>query len=118
MKQIAVENDRLEVALHNLGQVLYYSPEDEDGLWIDRAVAEILNKSDSEQIREGYSISAYNSVGVVTIDKEGTVWLELEEKWSKRAKDVELQYFRFAQTLRELAKQYHDQAERERDSWN
>lgn len=114
MKEIAKENDRIDIALYNLGQVLYYSPKDEDGFWINRDIAEVLNESDAEEIRSGYANSAYNSVGVVTVDPEGTVWRNLEEKWNKRAAETELQYFRFAQTLRDLANQYHEQAEYEK----
>lgn len=115
MKEIAKENDRIDIALYNLGQVLYYSPKDEDGFWINRDIAEVLNESDAEEIRSGYENSAYNSVGVVSIDPERTVWRNLEEKWNKRAAETELKYFRFAQTLRSLAEQYHREIEREKN---
>ncbi len=115
MKELAERDDRLEVALMNFGKVLYYSPKDRDGFWIDRSVANILNEDNSKTIRRGYTVEAFNSVGVVNVDENGTVWLDLEKKWEERAQETDLKYFRFAESLRNLAKQFHDQAEHERD---
>ena len=118
MKKLAEATDRLEVSLLNFGQVLYHSPKDKDDFWIDRNVAEILNEDGNETIRKGFSLEAYNSVGVVNLDREGTVWLNLEEKWKERANETEREYFRFARTLRDLAKQYHEQAEYEKNHYD
>lgn len=114
MKELAEKTDRINVSLINFGQVLYYSPKDKDGFWIDRSVAEILNSDNAEEIRKGYSLEAYNSVGVVNVDREGTVWLDLEKKWNERAQNTEMDYFRFARTLREIANQFHENAEYEK----
>lgn len=118
MKRKAIKTDRVEVSLLTFGKVLYYSPKDKDDFWIDRSVAEILNKDGCEEIRRGYILEAYNSVGVVTIDREGTVWLNLARMWEERASDTELEYFRFAKTLRELASQFKEQAEYEREHYD
>lgn len=115
--KIAKENDRLDVALTSIGQVFYYAKEDIDGFWIDRNVAEILNKEENEEARNGYSIQAFNSLGVVNLDKEGTVWLEQEKKWKKRAELCQAEYFRLANSLRELANNYHEHAEYEKQHY-
>ena len=114
VKKLSIENDRLDVALIIVGEILFHAPKDKDGFWINKSVAKILDQEDYEQIRRGYNSEAYNSVGAVNIDREGTVWKELEEKWEKRADLTELEgYVRFANNLRKLSKQYKEQAEYE-----
>ena len=115
--KIAKENDREEVALMTIGHLLYYTKKDEDGFWIDRNVAEILNKEENEIMRRGYSTKAFNAVGVINIDKEGTAWLNLEQKWKERAEACQEGYFRFANTLKKLAQTFHDNAEYEKDNY-
>ena len=118
-KELAIKSDRLEVALSTIGEVLFHAPADKDGFWINRAVAKILDKEEYEKMRRGYSIEAYNSVGVVMIDKEGTVWENLAEKWDGYANQTELEgYVRFASTLRDIANQYREQAKYERKHYN
>lgn len=118
-KELAIKSDRLEVALSTIGEVLFHAPADKDGFWINRAVAKILDKEEYEKMRRGYSIEAYNSVGVVMIDKEGTVWENLAEKWDGYANQTELEgYVRFANTLRDIANQYREQAKYERKHYN
>ena len=107
VKKISKENDRLDIALIIVGEILFHSPKDKDGFWINKSVAKILDEEEYEKIRSGYNTEAYNSVGVVTIDREGTIWKNLEEKWEKRAKLAELEgYVRFANSLRKLSKQF------------
>ena len=114
VKKLSIENDRLDVALIIVGEILFHAPKDKDGFWINKSVAKILDQEEYEQIRRGYNTEAYNSVGVVSIDREGTVWKELEGKWEKRADLTELEgYVRFANNLRKLSKQYKEQAEYE-----
>ena len=50
MKDICKKIDRLEVGTSCFGKVLFYSPKDKSGFWIDKTVAEIIN--DNEIIRD------------------------------------------------------------------
>ena len=119
VKKISKENDRLDIALIIVGEILFHSPKDKDGFWINKSVAKILDEEEYEKIRSGYNTEAYNSVGVVTIDREGTIWKNLEEKWEKRAKLAELEgYVRFANSLRKLSKQFKEEAEYERKHYD
>lgn len=118
MKKLAEEKDRLEVSLLHFGQVLYYSPESEDGFWIDKSVAEILNRDDADVIRRGYAVQAFNSVGVVHWDSEGKVWLNLEEKWNRRIESTDPKYFRIIKMLRDIAEDFHNQAQRMKDDYD
>lgn len=117
MAELAKKCDRLEAALSNFGQVLYYAPEDKDGFWIDKSVVNILNASENDKIRSGYNVEAFNSVGVVNDDGNGTVWLELEKKWKKRADSLTADKFRFKESLENLAKEFHYMAEKSIEEW-
>ncbi|MCF0126178.1 MAG: ATP-binding protein [Clostridia bacterium] len=110
MKKIAIKKDRLEISLLHLGQVLFYTNKDKDGFWIDRSVAQLLNRDDAETIRRGYSLQAFNSIGVVNVDSEGTAWLNLEKEWNEKAYKTDAKYFRFVKTLKDIAQDFHNQA--------
>lgn len=118
MKKLAIEKDRLEVSLLHFGQVLFYTPKSNDGFWIDKSVAELLNKDDADIIRRGYSLEAFNSVGVVNCDSEGTAWLNLEKEWNERAENTDSKYFRFIKMLRDIAENFHEQAQYMKDTYN
>ena len=117
MKNLALEKDRLEVSLLHFGQVLFYSPKSKDGFWIDRNVAQLLNRDDADVIRRGYSLQAFNSVGVVNVDSEGTEWLNLEKEWNKKAESTGPEYFRFVKTIRDIAQNFHEQAKYMQDHY-
>jgi len=103
----------LEVALLNVGQVLFYSPQDSSGLWIHKDVAEVLNDADAEGLRRGFAQEKYNSRGFHRVDPTGKPEKELAEECRRQADDVENAGFqRFAATLREMADSYDKEAER------
>ena len=111
MKELATEMDRFEVALHHFGEVLVFGPKDVDGFWIDRSIADILNAKDANEIRKGYSIKVFNSVGAVNLDEEGTAWIELGNKWKERAEETQIEYHRFASELRDISNNFFSQAD-------
>ena len=107
------KSGHLDVALGQIGEVLIYSPSDPDGLWINKIVAEFLNKKEYEHMRIGYSRGIFNSRGVYQVDPTGTPEKELAKKYRQQAEDIEIiGYHRFALTLRELA-DYYDKEARE-----
>lgn len=115
MRDICSKSDRLEVGLSNFGKVLFYSPKDKDGFWIDKGVAEILNRDDSEIIRRGFSVEAFNSLGVINYDPDGSVFDNLAEKYESEAEEADKEgFFRLARTMRELADSYRNEAEQTR----
>ena len=115
--KIAKENDRIEVAQMTIGHILYYSKKDKDGFWIEKNIAEVLNKEENEEFRNAYCTEAFNSVGVVNCDENGTAWINLEKKWKKRADLCQKDYFRFANSLRGLADDFHAHAEYEKEHY-
>lgn len=115
MKEICSKSDRLEVGLSNFGKVLFHSPKDKDGFWIDKGVAEILNQEDAEIIRNGFSVEAFNSLGVINYDPDGSVFDSIAEKYERKSEEADKEgFFRLARTMRDLADSYRSEAEQTR----
>ena len=116
MKDICEKIDRLEVGLSCFGKVLFHSPKDKSGFWIDKTVAGIIN--DNETIREGYKTEAFNSVGVVNWDENGTAYNKKRDEYQDRAEATELAgYYNFATALREIAHNFEFHAEHMKDTY-
>ena len=112
-KTICIESGHLEVALAHVGQVLFYCPLDPDGLWINRAAAEVLNAKDADEIRNGFATAIFNSRGAHLVDPSGKPELELSAKYGKDADEAEnAGYQRLAVTMRDLANFYDKEAKR------
>ena len=108
VKELAISNDRYEVAMVHVGHILFYTPEDESGLFINKSIAELLHKEINNSIREGYEIEAFNSRGVHSVDPTGNDEFKLEEIYNKRADELDnMGYFRFAETLRRISFSHH-----------
>lgn len=119
MVELCKKSDRLEVGLLNFGHVLYYSPPDKSGLWIDKNVAEILNAKDASTIRDGYRTETFNSLGVISIDSEGKVFDDVAARYNLKADEIEkAKYHRLAMVMRDLADSYKEQAERTRKRYS
>src|SRR5947209_11264359 len=104
------ESGHLEVALQQVGHVLFYSPPDPSGLWLHHSVAAILNARDADDLRTGFQIEVVNSRGVFFVDPEGRPERELAKNYRKQADEVESHgYHRLASTLREVAASYDRQ---------
>lgn len=116
MKGICKKIDRLEVGLSCFGKVLFHSPEDISGFWIDKSVADIINNN--ETIRNGYKTEAFNSVGVVNWDENGTAYMNKYKEYNQKAENTELSgYYKFATALREIAKDFEWHAENMKDEY-
>lgn len=108
---IAEKTKRIETVKHYIGKLLFYSPASEDGLFIDKSIARLLQSDDSGHILNGYLVEALNSRGFHWVDETGNTEFILENEYRKKAKAVEIEGFtRFADTLRIIAQNYHDEA--------
>ena len=113
VRQQCQESGHLEVAMINVGEVLFYCPADPDGLWIANEVARELDSRDSERMRRGFCTEIYNSRGAHCVDPEGKPEKELAQKWRQKADDVEnVGLARFGASLRGIAESYERDAER------
>jgi len=116
VKVICEETGHIEMALYTVGEVLYYCPADEDGFWINKIIAEVLNGKDADRMRDGYSIKTTNSRGAHFVDPSGAPERVLAEKYRSRAELlIDAGFHRFAETLYNLAEQYNREAARTSD---
>lgn len=113
VKRICEPSGHLPIGLHHVGQVLSYAPADPGGLWIPKAVAEALNERDSDELRAGFTNKLFNRRGVHGYDG-GKAELDLAAKYHKRAEALDaLGFQRIAAAVRDFAKSYEQDAERE-----
>lgn len=113
VKQISKETGHYEVSMINVGEVLYYTPEDSDGLWINRVVAECLDERSADDMRSGFRTRIFNERGMHWVDPTGAPERKLAEEWRAKANAIEQEGFaRFADTLRDVAASYDAEAER------
>lgn len=101
----------LRLAQEEFGKASFYSPQDPDGFFINRRIAYYLQNDTAEGVRAGYSMEAFNSRGAHWVDPTGKPEFELEEKYNNMANAADEEgMFRFADTLREIAQTYHNEA--------
>jgi hypothetical protein len=107
------QSGHFDAAMFTLGESLIHSPSDPDGLWIHKTVAEALNSEDTNRLRRGYYLGIVNSRGAYCVDPTGKPEKELAAKYRQQAEEIENAGFhRFASTLRDLAKNYEEQAKK------
>ena len=113
VKRLTKESGHLRIALDQVGKVLPYVPPDPDGLWIHRSVAEALNAKDATDMRDGFTCERANMRGVFS-PSGGREERQIADGFHKQADALEANgYQRFATAIRELAKRYERDADRE-----
>lgn len=104
---------RYDVALLTLGEALHTAPADNDGLWIQKSVAEILDMHDMESMRRGFALGLRNSRGAHVIDFTGDKDREIAASYKEKAEVLEAEGFvRLATTIRGIATSYEEDAKR------
>jgi len=113
VRLICENSGHLGIAMSILGHSFVHVPSDPDGLWIHRSVAEVLNAKDAQDMRDGFQSELFNSRGVhgYTAGQEER---DLSIMYRTRSDALEeAGYQRLATTVRELAKSYERDADRE-----
>lgn len=110
VEKSCVESGHWEVMSRQIGEVLFYTPKDESGLWVE-PVCELLDSKDDEY-RRGLVIRIHNSHGVHGFSG-GKGEIALAEKWEAIAEHAENKgYVRLGASLRGVGKSYRSEAER------
>jgi hypothetical protein len=113
VQKICLHSGHLDVAHNHIGSVLFYAPEDPDGLWIDKGVATILNHIDAEKMRRGFFMKIRNSRGAHWIDPTAEPELQLAKQYNNKSEQVEKAgYQRLAAEMRSVASSYERDAKR------
>jgi len=113
VKEMCKEEGYLYVAMYNIGKVLFYTPKDESGLWINKKVAQLLNDKESNDLRSGYCNEIFNSRGAHFVDETGSEEKNIAKYWRNRSKELEDEGFTyFAASIKELSDRYEYDAKR------
>jgi hypothetical protein len=111
VKQLCIKSGHWEVASNQIGEVLYYAPRDENGLWPE-SVCELLNSKENSECRQGLEIRIFNSRGAFS-PSGGKEEIKIAERWEKVAEHAESKRFgRLGAILRNLGKSYREDAKR------
>ena len=110
-KRITEETGHIRVARHYIGQISTYAPADPGGLWIHKAVADILDERDADKIRSEFTLALFNRRGMHTFTY-GREERELAKKNQEKAEALDTEGFtRFAAAMHKFAEQYTKEAE-------
>ena len=111
--KLCEQSGHLEIAQLHVGNILFYTPADENGLWINKDIASLINEENNDVLRRGYFHEAINSRGISAVDFSGEKDIERANGYSQKAEELEKHGFlNFAQTLQELAKDSEEDAKR------
>ncbi|QGS60573.1 hypothetical protein [Shewanella algae] len=111
---LARETGHLSTAMEEAGRVLYFAPEDPDGLWINKDIASILNIKDEtgEHLRTGFKRAARGARGWHVVEYTGEQELELAMMFRNKAEALENKGFvRLAAAMLQIAEEYETEAE-------
>lgn len=109
-------NLRIKSAQNVIGQVLVYCPAESPQLWLPKIVGETLEKQELESMRRGYGTGQINSLGMHTVDPEGSVYIDKADQYREKARQAEEHGWpRLASVLRNVADYFGDEADRTRE---
>ena len=112
VKHLSAMKGLYDVAMQQIGHVLYYSPIADDGFFIHHYIARVLEEEENKNIRSGYQIEAFNARGVYNYDPSGREEDELAKLWNERAVSAEgFGYLRLGKGLRDIAQSFLNQKE-------
>ncbi len=107
------ESGHYDVALIQLGDLMVHAPEDPSGLWMNKAIASIMNDRNRGSLRNGFATGIRNSRGAHTVDPNAKPERELAEKYRQQGEEIEnAGYHRLAGVMRNIADGYDREAER------
>ncbi|MBQ9022171.1 MAG: ATP-binding protein [Eggerthellaceae bacterium] len=112
-----IPNKELGRVSELIGKNLFYSPSDESGLFIAEVYAKYLESH--PRALDGYSVEVVNSRGVHFVDASGKQEEEIAAGYDNKAEELEARgYVNFATVLRKAARDYRDEAQRNRERAN
>lgn len=114
-RELCRQADRLTMCEQTLGQVLAHAPADEDGTWPFLPAREVLDHSDMEEMRTGFSIGTHNKRGVTCRSPwdGGDQERDLSTYYRGHAKRVQYSHPAVAAMLEEIARSYEREGKRE-----
>jgi len=109
VRSSTVESGHWNVAMGQIGEVLYHGPKDETGLWLE-PISKILDEQDHDRMRSHLTTEIYNERGIHS-PSQGRQELGIAATWQRVADAARLKgYSRLASALDRFAQQYRDEA--------
>ncbi len=116
VKKTCSESGHISIALSTIGKVFAHSEKDPLGFFINKTVGKILDKKEHKEMRDGFTTERFNMRGVF-YGSSGIEEKALFKRYEQYAEDSEKEGFsRLATSLREMARIYKLDAEREAKS--
>lgn len=114
--ELAEKEKRISSAKLFIGHLLFHTPSDKDGFWIDKTVARLLNDFSNSEMLKGYKTEVINSRGVYTVDTTGKTENALGDIWKKRADELRIINLPiFADKADSIANFYYEEAKRSQE---
>lgn len=112
VKELAALEDVYAITMNYCGKLFFHSPKAEDGFFINRDIAELIESEADDAIRSGYEVEAINSRGVHIVDPTGQEEFKLEQQYIEQAKMSEREGFiRLGDSLRSIARSFRNEGE-------
>jgi len=114
-RKLCQESDRLKVCDQSIGEILAHAPSDLDGIWPTKAVGDLLDRPELEDIRHGFMIGVHNKRGITSrsYDEGGDQERSFASKYQAYANSLRTSHPIFAATLDEIARSYESEGQRE-----
>ena len=114
-RELCGKLDRKEAGDSHVGRVLAHAQSEEEGIWPPEAVCKIIDKVQSDDLDNGFSIEIYNKGGTVSksLFEGGKQERGLAEQFRQYADKWAIRYPRTSATLRKTAQNYENEAKRE-----
>ena len=96
---------------YKIGEIIAFAPPADDGVWPCEPVREAINDLYNSDLARGISIGRYNARGAHFRGEGGEQERELAEQYESWATACEVEYPGMAAVLREMAKDYTEEAE-------
>jgi len=109
-RKLAGECDRLDICDIQIGNVLAYSPSDQNGYWPCEVVRNLIEEIDSGELEHGIEVGVYNKRGAYFRAKGGTQERGLAAKFRQYAQQVCSIWPRTAAMLNHIADCYEREA--------
>ena len=109
VQEILSLSNRIEQGDYYIGNVLAYAPADNDGTWPCKSVRNVIEDSQSTSLDEGFSAGMLNKRGVTSrgLIEGGKQEYELESKYQRWARGINVQWPKVAALLEKQARDYH-----------
>lgn len=114
-RQLLLARHLIRVGDINIGHVLRYVPEDDDGIWPSVAVRDLIEEVRSQDLEQGIITEVYNSRGVQFRDLKtgGDAERTLANRYSHYASKLGARWPRARRVVEQIAEQWERDARRE-----